>query len=72
MSWKQSKEGILTAKKKFLKNNAKALNLKAKILNLLKKPEDHLQPSVPKGSHSGERTKVTAQVFELRASQVHL
>lgn len=72
MSWKQNKEGILTAKEKFLRNYAKALNPKTKILNLLKKPEDHLQPSVPNGSHSGERTKVTAQVFKLRASQVHL
>lgn len=62
----------MTAKEKFLRNNAKALNPKAKILNLLKKPEDHLQPSVSKGSHSGERTKVTAQVFKLRASQVQL
>lgn len=62
----------MTAKEKFLRNNAKALNPKAKILNLFKKPEDHLQPSVSKGSHSGERTKVTAQVFKLRASQVQL
>lgn len=40
----KNKKGILTAKEKFLRHNAKALSLKAKILNWLKKPEDHLQP----------------------------
>lgn len=71
--WHKNKESILTAEERFFRNNARALSLQAKILNSLKKLEDHLQPRIQKGSHTQvTSTKVTAQVFEQRASQVHL
>lgn len=54
----------MTAKERFFRNDAKALGLKAKILNSLKKLEDHLQPSIPQGSPTQVKsTEVTAQVL---------